>query len=457
MLETLGRQTAWSGCNGVRRDFLRVGAATALGLSLADWLRLRADAADTTQPAGAASRAKARAVIQLWMNGGPSHLDTFDPKPQAGDDYCGPYKRPIATRVDGMQISQMLPLLAQQADKFAILRAMTHGNNSHETASYIMQSGTLPSDLVYPAMGAVVAYKRQAAGYTGSLPPYMSLTTPLGRFSESGFLGAEYKTFATGGDPDADSVRVQGIVPPAGLSDERLARRRTLLEHVDALTREMDRTRAYREMNEFQQQAYDMILGDAKNAFDMSQETDAMREQYGRHRFGQSCLLARRLVERGVPFITINSGGWDTHRDNFGRLKELLPPLDQGFAALLADLEERGLLESTIVTWYGEFGRTPKIAPEAPWDGGRHHYGPCMSAVVAGGGFTGGTVVGESDAKGEQPKERAVYPWDLTGSIYQLLGIDPTGSLPHPQGCVARVTPAPSEDLESGGLLTEIM
>ncbi len=200
-----------------------------------------------------------------------------------------------------------------------------------------------------------------------------------------------------------------------------------------------------------------MILGEAKEAFNMSEETDEMREKYGRNRFGQSCLLARRLVERGVPFITINSGGWDTHRDHFKAMKRLLPPIDQGFSALLEDLTEKGLLDSTIVTWFGEFGRTPKISHEAPWDGGRHHWGHINPVVVAGGGFKGGHVVGSSDAKGEYPKDRTLYPWDLTASMYTLLGIDPLGKLPHPHGCVAYVTPVESSGLQSGGLLTEIM
>lgn len=449
MLNVAGRQAARDGQGVGRRDFLRVGTLSAIGLSLADWLR--------AQASGATVDAKAKSVIQLWMAGGPTHLDTFDPKPQAGDEYCGPLKNPIATNVAGTHIGQMLPKLAQHADKYSIIRSMTHGNNAHETATYIMQTGTKPSNLVHPAMGAVVAYKREEAGYQGSLPPFMTLTAPLGRFSESGFLGTAYKTFATGGDPNAASVRVQGIVPPGGVADERLTRRRSLLETVDSLAREMDKNKAFDEMDSFQQKAYDLILGDAKKAFDMSEEKDETRERYGRNHFGQSCLLARRLVERGVPFITVNSGGWDTHRDNFGAMERLLPLLDQGFSALLEDLALRGLLDSTIVTWYGEFGRTPKIAPEAPWDGGRHHYSSCMSAVVAGGGFKGGAVVGTSDEKGEQPKDRPVYPWDLSASMYTLLGIDPAGSLPHPQGCVANVTPSTSGDIKSGGLLHEIM
>ncbi|OHB65906.1 MAG: hypothetical protein A2V70_10665 [Planctomycetes bacterium RBG_13_63_9] len=432
-----------------RRGFLRVGALGAMGLTLADWFRMKAH--------GAVDQPKAKSVIQLWMGGGPTHLDTFDPKPQAGDDYCGPYKKPVETNVPGMRICQMLPLLAKQADKYSIIRSMTHGNNGHEIATYVMQTGTMPSDLVYPSMGAVVAYKGDESGYEGSLPPYISLTSPLGRFSECGFLGTEYKTFATGGDPNADSVRVQGIVPPGGVTDQRLQGRRSLLAAVDSLAADMENNKKFEAMDSFQQRAYGLILGEAKKAFNMAEEKDEVRERYGRNRFGQSCLLARRLVEHGVPFITVNSGGWDTHRDNFGRMKVLLPPLDQGFSALLEDLDARGLLDSTIVTWFGEFGRTPKIAMEAPWDGGRHHYGLCMSAVVAGGGFRGGMVVGSSDAKGEKPKDRPVYPWDLSASMYTLLGIDPTGTLPHPHGCVAYVTPVASGSVQSGGLLSEVM
>jgi len=416
---------------------------------MADWLKLKAQ--------GAVQEPKAKSVIQLWMGGGPPHLDTFDPKPQAGADYCGPYKKPLETNVKGIRICEMLPMLAKQADKYSIIRSMTHGQNGHETATYIMQTCTMPGELVYPSIGAVVAYKRDEAGYQGSLPPYMSIPSALGRFAECGFLGTNYKTFATGGDTNRDSVRVQGIVPPGGLTDERLKSRRTLLESVDSLAREMEKNRKFEAMDTYQERAYGLILGEAKKAFEMSEEPDEVRERYGRNRFGQSCLLARRLVERGVPFITINSGGWDTHRDNFGRMKVLLPPLDQGFFALLEDLAQRGLLESTIVTWFGEFGRTPKIAQGPPWDDGRHHYGEAMSVVVAGGGFKGGMVVGETDAKGEAPKERTLYPRDLSASMYTLLGIDPLGPLPHPHGYVAHVTPVASGEVESGGLLTEIM
>jgi hypothetical protein len=210
-------------------------------------------------------------------------------------------------------------------------------------------------------------------------------------------------------------------------------------------------------LGQCEKEAYDLILGDAGKVFDLSQEKDELRERYGRNTFGQSCLVARRLVERGVPYITINYKGWDTHKQHFQAMNRKLPEMDKGMATLLQDLADHGLLDSTIVWWSGEFGRTPRIQWDAPWNGGRGHYGKVFSAVVAGGGFKGGKVVGASDAKGETVKERPVYPCDLLGSIYELLGIDPNARLPHPQGLVARVTPSAEDGVQSGGRLKEIM
>jgi hypothetical protein len=210
-------------------------------------------------------------------------------------------------------------------------------------------------------------------------------------------------------------------------------------------------------LGQCEKEAYDLILGDAGKVFDLSQEKDELRERYGRNTFGQSCLVARRLVERGVPYITINYKGWDTHKQHFQTMNRKLPEMDKGMATLLQDLSDHGLLDSTIVWWSGEFGRTPRIQWEAPWNGGRGHYGKVFSAVVAGGGFKGGQVVGASDAKGETVKERPVYPCDLLGSMYELLGIDPNATLPHPQGLVARLTPSAEDKVTSGGRLKEIM
>ena len=209
-------------------------------------------------------------------------------------------------------------------------------------------------------------------------------------------------------------------------------------------------------LNQCEKEAYDLILGDAGRVFDLSTEKDDLRERYGRGTFGQSCLMARRLVEKGVPYVTINYKGWDTHKQHFTSMRRMLPEMDKGFATLLADLADRGLLDSTIVWWGGEFGRTPKVQWEPPWNGGRNHFGKVFSVVVAGGGFKGGKVVGSTDEKGENVQARPVYPWDLVRTMYTLLGIDPNETLPHPQGRVVRVCPAPEEQYETGGPLTEI-
>jgi uncharacterized protein (DUF1501 family) len=219
----------------------------------------------------------------------------------------------------------------------------------------------------------------------------------------------------------------------------------------------MKNNAAIKALAKSEEQAYDLILGDAGKLFDLSQEKAELRDRYGRNTFGQSCLMARRLVEKGVPYITINFNGWDTHKQNFQAMRRKLPELDKGFATLLADLSDRGLLESTIVWWSGEFGRTPKVQWEAPWNGGRNHWGHAFSAVVAGGGFKGGHVVGSTDAKGEHVKDRPVYPGDLIGSMYELLGIDPNAKLPHPQGTPVRLIATAEEGLKLAGRLKEIM
>ena len=397
---------------------------------------LAAEPAAAPAAASAASTAgKAKSVIQIWMWGGPAHLDTFDPKPEAGSEYCGAFDKPIATNVDGIQIGQMLPLLAKQADKYAILRSMTHGNNGHETASYLVQTGRQPGGrIVYPSVGAVVSYfKGVRAGYRGRIAPYIVLTRPQGRFSEAGFLGMRYKPFATGGDPARTPFAVEGVVA-AGITPERQKSRRELLAQLNTLGRAMIGDGQLKSLAEAENEAYDLILGDAGKIYDLAQEKDEVRDKYGRTTFGQSCLMARRLVEAGVPYVTINYGGWDTHKQHFQQMRRMLPDLDKGMSSLLEDLSARGLLGSTIVWWGGEFGRTPKVQNEAPWNGGRGHYGKVFSSVVAGGGFQGGRVVGASDAKGETVKDRPIYPCDLIASMYELLGIDPTAKLPHPQG-----------------------
>jgi hypothetical protein len=392
----------------------------------------------------------------MW--GGPSHLDTLDPKPAAGYDYCGPFDKPIPTNVTGMEINELLPLLARQADKYSIIRSMTHGVFAHETASYMVQTGRKPGErLLYPCVGAVVSLLRgYNAGYSGLIPPYIVLTEAQGRFSENGFLEERYRPFATGGDPAQARFAVEGVVAQ-GVSDQRQKDRRELLHNLNTLEKALTNDPSLQALDETERQAYELILGDAGKVFDLSQETDEMRDRYGRNTFGQSCLVARRLVERGVPYITINYEGWDTHRQNFQVMRQKLPQMDKGMATLLQDLSQRGLLSSTIVWWGGEFGRTPKVMWEAPWNGGRNHWGDVFCALVAGGGFKGGHVVGASDAKGEQVRDRPVYPCDLIGSIYELLGIDPGGKLPNSQGLDVHMTPTVADGIKMGGRLKEIV
>lgn len=446
-------------CLPSRRDMLRLGLCGAASLLMPTGMLSRALAAtpaNSSTPAGK-PKAKAKAVIQIWMWGGPCHLDTFDPKPDAGYNFCGDLAKPIPTNVDGVRIGELLPLLAKQADKYSIVRGMTHGVNSHETASYLVQTGRAQGDrVVFPGAGAVVSmFKGYDAGYRSQIPPYIVLTELQGRFAEAGFLGSRYQPFATGGDPGLAKFNVEGITTP-GISEQRQKGRRVLLEKLNTFERQLKDDPQIAAGEQAKKEA-DELLADAGKLFDLSTETDELRERYGRNTFGQSCLMARRLVERGVPYITINYKGWDTHKQHFPTMRRKLPEMDKGMATLLTDLADRNLLDSTIVWWGGEFGRTPRVQWEAPWNGGRGHWGNAFSTVLAGGGFRGGQVIGATDATGESVKDRPVRPCDVIGSIYELLGIDLDAKLPHPQGLDVRVTPRPDEGVVSAGRLKEIM
>jgi uncharacterized protein (DUF1501 family) len=436
-----------------RRTALCGGAATGLGLLMNN----RVQVFGQSKAAAAPPSSKAKSVIQIWLWGGACHIDTFDPKPDAGQDYTGPLKSPIATNVSGVKISELLPELAKHADKYSLIRSMTHGNNGHETASYLVQTARQPGDgSVYPSVGAVVSlFRGYGAGYEGLIPPYIVLTKPQGRFSEAGFLGFKFKPFATGGDPAQSRFVVEGVVAE-GISEERQKNRRDLLESLNALEQAMPNDPELGAMEQCNKQAYDLILGDAGKVFDLNQEKDNLREKYGRNTFGQSCLLARRLVEKGVPYTTINYSGWDTHKGHFQTMQRKLPELDKGLATLLEDLSQRGLLESTIIWCCGEFGRTPRVQWEAPWNGGRGHYGNVFSVLVAGGGFRGGQVVGSSTQRGEEVQDRPVHPVDLVGTFYELLGIDSQSKLPHPQGQSVTVLTSPGAEEKTGGKLKEI-
>ena len=410
-------------CDGItRREMLHVGALSALGLSLADSRRLRA----------AAPRAKN--CILLWLDGGPSHLDTFDLKPDAPAEVRGPFK-PIATRAPGIDICELFPRLAQHMDRAALIRSMTSELGEHNFGSHYLLTGYKPSPvLTYPSFGAVAAHTRPRP----VLPPYIGIPQPS-PLEGNGYLPGACRPFAVGGDPSRPDFRVRDLEAPAELPAPRLERRRDFLNEVDQLSRQIEADASRAERDAQFTQAYKLIFSTAaKKAFDLTQEKAEVRQRYGSQRLGQSCLLARRLVEAGCPFVTVTDATWDTHNNIYRTLKEgfvggssgKIPLLDQALSALLGDLHERGLLAETLVVAMGEFGRTPKLNTAA----GRDHWPRAFSVLMAGGGVPGGQIVGKSDARGESPADRPVTPTDLARTIYTLLGIDPDQEFLTPDG-----------------------
>ena len=394
----------------------------------------------------------AKSVIEIWLWGGPSQLETFDPKPKASRDYNGGLKS-IATNVPGIELHEWWPQLAQCADLYSIIRSMTHKQFGHETATYLMQTGRLPGDgEVYPALGTVIAQSKKKE-FKGDLPPSVILTRPKGRFSETGFLGVEAAPLVTGGRPNAPRFAVDGIVPPDGISPERAKERFELLEKLDLWKPTGGANGTIASMFDTAgAEARRIAEGKAAKVFDLASESAEVRNAYGRNDIGQSLLAARRLVEYGIPYVTVNLNGWDSHKRHFETMKRKSGETDAAIAALLKDLKGKGLLDSTLVWVGGEFGRTPKVGWEAPWNGGRNHYARCFSTLVAGGGFKGGCVVGESDETASLPVSRPVSPQDFIGSIYELCGIDPEGPLPNNVGKKLPILP-PST---GGGRLKEI-
>lgn len=386
----------------------------------------------------------AKSVIEVWVWGGPSQLETFDPKPKASRDYNNGMKA-IPTNVPGIEICEWFPKLAQCADKYAIIRTMTHPYRAHETATYLMQTGRPPGgSIVYPAIGAVVAMFKSKT-YTGDLPPYVILTVPKGRFSEVGFLGEKYAPLVTGGKAAATVFAVDGITPPGGLSKDHVAERFKFLDKLDTFGRTIDspEQKAWDAAGDY---AKHIITGPAAETFNLKAESKEMSEKYGANELGQMFLAARRLVEAGVPYITINAQGWDSHKRHFQTMRKKSEEMDQAFAALLQDLDDKKLLDTTLVWWSGEFGRGPRIDRAPPWNDGRNHYSACFSAVLAGGGIKGGCVIGESDETASHPIKRPVAPQDLLGTIYERCGIDPDGLLPNEQGIKATVLPPQSKE-----------
>jgi hypothetical protein len=424
-------------CDGwTRRDFLHAGALAPLGLTLAGYHRARGSEGD-----------KDINCILLFLVGGPSQLDTFDPKPQAPEEVRGPF-RPISTNVPGIQISEIFPKTARHADKYAIIRSIYHTATAvHDTGHQMMQTGRLfTGGVEHPHMGCVLGYLR---GNRGELPAHVVVPKPIGRTGgnlphghTAGYLGRAYDPFILNADPNDPQFRVPDLLPPDYLSGIRVTRRQKLRELVDGMTRTLENSPALQQLDESFHRAYQLMTSPrARAAFALEQEPAKLRDRYGRTRFGQSCLLARRLIEAGVRFVTVNmfetvfdEVTWDIHgsrpfTDIQQMAREVAPNFDNAFSALLEDLHDRGLLATTLVLAVGEFGRTPKINPA----GGRDHHPGVWSILVAGGPLRGGQVIGESDNLAYAPKTRPVTPAEFAATVYKALGLDPHKELPGPQ------------------------
>lgn len=402
-------------CNGLtRREAIRVGAIGAAGLTLGSYLRI-AEAGQVQE------RGRATAAIFVELPGGPSHLDTFDLKPDAPSDVRGEFN-PIATNVPGIQISEHLPKLAAQADKFALLRGVTHTLGAHPLGQKFINTGNRPNAaLEYPAYGSVVAKELPTPA---DLPAYVSIP----RASQGpGYLGVKYSSLATNETPRAGQpFNVRGITLGGGVTLKEIERRKNLLQDLDHRFAAIEQQDELLDgLDEFSRKAFRMITSKrTREAFDISQESDAFRGMFAEDSFSQSCLLAIRLIESGVRFVTLTLPGWDTHQENFVRLKtDLLPKLDAGVAGLFAGLTAKGLLDSTAVMVTGEFGRTPKINNRSP-GGGRDHYPRCMCMLLGGGPIRGGQVLGASDATAAAPAADGIAPEDVAATFYGALGID---------------------------------
>ncbi len=406
-------------CDGVRRrDFLKIGVIGGTGLTLANYLRL-AEAGEIQ------TGARAKSGIFINLQGGPSHMDTFDLKPDAPSEYRGSFN-PIKTNAPGVEISEHLPKLAACADKFAILRGVTHTLGAHQLGQQYVNVGTKPlPSLEYPGYSSVVSRETE-----GKNPIDLPSSVAIGNTGQrAGFLGVKYAPLNTGGTPRAGvPFSVRGISLGNGMTVAEVEKRQNLLNDLDTAFAGFESNSQLLEgLDRFSQQAYSIITSKrSRDAFDISQESPEFAKPFGETPFGVSCLLAARLIESGVRFVSLSLGGWDTHQDNFTRLKERqLPPLDEGLSALLCGLEQKGLLDSTAVFVTGEFGRTPKINTRSA-EGGRDHYPRCMFMLQAGGAVRGGQAVGESDDKATLPKDKGFSPDDVAASFYHNLGIDHT-------------------------------
>jgi hypothetical protein len=414
-------------CDGVtRRDFLHLGFLSAFGLSTTDLLRCQA--------AAATKSGKDLSCILIWLDGGPTHLDTFDPKPNAPVEVRGPFK-PIDTAVPGIQICEHLPQTAKVMKDVALVRSLTHELGNHDTGSHYLLTGHRPTPVIkYPSIGSIIA---KETGFGQALPPYIAIPT-IRSVGKSGYLPGTYSPFDLGGDPSKANYQVRDLNPPEYVSFDRIERRRSMQDQVDEFSRFVEESPATETRDSYYEQAYRLLTSKAaKEAFNLQKESPKVRQSYGRRRIGTGCLLARRLVEAGSRFVTVVDRGWDTHQDLARNLPDArfpgsgkLPDLDRAYATLLTDLKDRGLLDSTLVVLMGEFGRTPKINAR----GGRDHWPRAGFVTFAGGGVKGGQVIGATDSYGETPAERPIRPEDVATTLLKLMGVDPHFEYATPTG-----------------------
>ena len=418
MLEVPGDR--FSCCDGLsRRSFLRAGYLGLGALTLPQLIALRRASAGSP----AASSRRDTSVIYIELAGGPSHFETYDPKPDAPSEYRGPLGT-VATSVPGIHLSELMVEQAKVMDKLAIVRSVFHRSGSHGTSAHLVETGyylrnNQNRENEMPSAGAVTA--RVKGANAPGIPAFVAVPSET-RYGGAAYLGQAFRPFITGGDPNRKSFRVRNLSLERGLTAERIAARRDLLSSFDAVRRIADTDGVTEAMDEFHREALAMVTGDrARAAFDIDAEDDRLRERYGRNRLGQSLLLARRLVEAGVSFVTVRAGGWDDHNQIDKRMKSKGPDYDRGVAALVADIYERGLEEKVLVVAMGEFGRTPRVNRT----GGRDHWGRAMSVLLSGGGLRVGQVVGATNAKGEMPVSRPYRPENVLATVYRHLGIDP--------------------------------
>jgi hypothetical protein len=447
-------------CDGLsRRNFLQLGVAGLAGVGLPQLLRARAASASST------GATKDTAVILIWLDGGPSHMDLYDLKPDAPAEYRGIWK-PIRTRVPGFDITELFPKQARVTDKFSIVRSLHHDTGDHFAGGHRMLTtknmGVSGANNVqkFPGIGAIVS--RELGARRPGMPGYVSVPVASSIGLRPGYfgghlLGSQYNPFETGGDPNAANFQVHNLNLAQGLTLDRLEERRSLLQHFDTARKQLDGLAETKAMDRFAAEAYQFVSGPrARNAFDIGKEDPRLRDRYGRHSWGQSVLLARRLVEAGSTFVTVHFGGWDHHWNLKAGMESHLPRVDSAVASLFEDLEDRGLLEKTLVVLCGEFSRTPKMndggnggPPMSKGTPGRDHWGNSMFCLLGGGGVKGGQIVGSTNRLGTRPHTRPLTPSNIHATIYKVLGLDPKLHLLDPSGRPVPVLedPKPIEEL----------